>query len=86
MGRDAVPVADLKMINRSLKELRAASKVFAPYQGVRKVAVFGVLSGQCTREHVHLALRLPECDSVSQSSHHVQPETASALPKTVVHL
>src|SRR5260370_35742667 len=41
MGRDAVPVADLKMINRSLKELRAASKVFAPYQGVRKVAVFG---------------------------------------------
>jgi uncharacterized protein (TIGR00730 family) len=41
MGHDAVPVADLKMINRSLKELRAASKVFAPYQGVRKVAVFG---------------------------------------------
>ena len=41
MGHDAVPVADLKMINRSLKELRAAAKVFAPYQGVRKVAVFG---------------------------------------------
>jgi uncharacterized protein (TIGR00730 family) len=41
MGRDAVPVADLKMINRSLKELRVASKVFTPYQGVRKVAVFG---------------------------------------------
>jgi uncharacterized protein (TIGR00730 family) len=41
MGRDGVPVADLKMINRSLKELRVASKVFAPYQGVRKVAVFG---------------------------------------------
>jgi uncharacterized protein (TIGR00730 family) len=41
MGGDAVPVADLKMINRSLKELRVASKVFAPYQGVRKVAVFG---------------------------------------------
>lgn len=41
MGRDAVPVADLKMINRSLKELRAASQAFAPYQGVRKVTVFG---------------------------------------------
>jgi uncharacterized protein (TIGR00730 family) len=41
MGSDAVPVADLKLINRSLKELRLASKVFAPYQGIRKVAVFG---------------------------------------------
>jgi uncharacterized protein (TIGR00730 family) len=41
MGGDAVPVADLKMINRSLKELRLASKVFAPYQGSRKVAIFG---------------------------------------------
>src|SRR6266566_3863631 len=41
MGSDAVPVADLKMINRSLKELRQASKAFAPYQGSRKVAIFG---------------------------------------------
>jgi uncharacterized protein (TIGR00730 family) len=41
MGSDAVPVADLKMINRSLKELRLASKAFAPYQGSRKVAIFG---------------------------------------------
>jgi uncharacterized protein (TIGR00730 family) len=41
MGSDAVPVADLKLINRSLKELRQATKVFAPYQGIRKVAVFG---------------------------------------------
>jgi len=41
MGSDAVPVADLKLINRSLKELRQAAKVFAPYQGIRKVAVFG---------------------------------------------
>ena len=41
MGSDAVPVADLKLINRSLKELKQAAKVFAPYQGIRKVAVFG---------------------------------------------
>ena len=41
MGSDAVPVADLKMINRSLKELRLAAKAFAPYQGSRKVAIFG---------------------------------------------
>jgi uncharacterized protein (TIGR00730 family) len=41
MGSDSVPVPDLKLINRSLKELRQASKVFAPYQGVRKIAIFG---------------------------------------------
>jgi len=41
MGSDAVPVADLKLINRSLKELRLASKAFAPYQGSRKIAIFG---------------------------------------------
>jgi uncharacterized protein (TIGR00730 family) len=29
------------MINRSLKELRHAANAFAPYQGIRKVAVFG---------------------------------------------
>ena len=34
-------VADLKLINRSLKELRYAAKVFADYKGVRKVAIFG---------------------------------------------
>jgi uncharacterized protein (TIGR00730 family) len=41
MGSDAVPVADLKLINRSLKELRQAAKAFAPYQGIRKIAIFG---------------------------------------------
>ena len=34
-------MADLKLINRSLKELRQASKAFAPYQGIRKIAIFG---------------------------------------------
>ena len=51
----------------------------------RKVAVFRVPAGQFTREHIHLALPLPECDSVSQPSHHVQPESAAALPSAVVH-
>ncbi|MBV9491972.1 MAG: TIGR00730 family Rossman fold protein [Verrucomicrobia bacterium] len=41
MGSDGVPVPDLKMINRSLKELRQAAATFAPYSGIRKVAVFG---------------------------------------------
>lgn len=41
IGRDEMGVADLKLINRSLKELRYAAKVFAPYTETRKVAVFG---------------------------------------------
>jgi uncharacterized protein (TIGR00730 family) len=41
IARDEMGVADLKLINRSLKELRYAAKVFAPYAQKRKVAVFG---------------------------------------------
>ncbi len=41
MGRDQVSVADLKLFNRSLKELRQAARVFAPYRDRRKVVVFG---------------------------------------------
>jgi uncharacterized protein (TIGR00730 family) len=41
MARDKMSVADLKLINRSLKELRYAAKVFAPYSQFRKVVVFG---------------------------------------------
>src|SRR5437016_14472141 len=41
IARDEMGVADLKLINRSLKELRYAAKVFAPYVQKRKVAVFG---------------------------------------------
>jgi uncharacterized protein (TIGR00730 family) len=41
IGRDQMGAADLKLLNRSLKELRYAAKVFAPYTELRKVAVFG---------------------------------------------
>ncbi|HME89000.1 MAG TPA: LOG family protein [Chthoniobacterales bacterium] len=41
MARDEMSVADLKLINRSLKEMRYAAKVFAHYWQFRKVAVFG---------------------------------------------
>ena len=51
MGSDSVPVPDLKLINRSLKELRQASKMFAPYQGIRKIAIFGSAR---TRPHLEV--------------------------------
>ena len=37
MGRDQTTTADLKLFNRSLKELRYAARVFAPYRHVQKV-------------------------------------------------
>src|SRR5882762_7583489 len=41
IARDRMSVADLKLINRSIKEMRNAAKVFAPFQELRKVAIFG---------------------------------------------
>src|SRR6266849_4890092 len=41
MARDEMGVADLKLINRSLKEMRYAAKVFAGYSQFRKVVIFG---------------------------------------------
>lgn len=41
IGRDGAAVADLKLFNRTLKELRHAARVLAPFAGRRKVAVFG---------------------------------------------
>ncbi len=41
MARDKMGTGDLKLMNRSLKELRYAAKIFAPYRHKRKVVVFG---------------------------------------------
>src|SRR5215472_18243647 len=41
IARDEMTVADLKLINRSAKEMRSAAKIFAPYKHLRKVVVFG---------------------------------------------
>ncbi|HEY7088332.1 MAG TPA: hypothetical protein VH518_09610, partial [Tepidisphaeraceae bacterium] len=39
--RDKTNRGDIKLINKSYKELRYALKVFAPYRDVRKVSIFG---------------------------------------------
>jgi uncharacterized protein (TIGR00730 family) len=41
LGPDGTSVGDLKLINRSVREMREASKMFAPYLGKRKCVVFG---------------------------------------------
>src|SRR4051812_26254531 len=39
--RDHTNRGDIKLIDKSFKELRYALKVFAPYRDVRKVSIFG---------------------------------------------
>jgi uncharacterized protein (TIGR00730 family) len=39
--RDGTSLGDIKILNASLRELRYAFKVFAPYRAVRKVSLFG---------------------------------------------
>ena len=41
MGRDRMGTGDLKLMSRSLKEMRYAAKVFSEYRQYRKVCVFG---------------------------------------------
>jgi len=41
LAGDEASRGDLKILNRALKELRYAFKVFAPYRLVRKVSIFG---------------------------------------------
>jgi hypothetical protein len=46
--KDATSIGDLKLLNASLKELRHAFRVFAPWEHARKVAVFGSARTQPT--------------------------------------
>jgi len=41
IGKDATGMADLKMLHRSLKELRYANVVFRPWRHIRKISIFG---------------------------------------------
>ncbi|PQO31996.1 TIGR00730 family Rossman fold protein [Bremerella cremea] len=41
LQRDAATRGDLKLLSRSLKELRYAFKVFTPYRDMRKLTIFG---------------------------------------------
>ena len=55
MGRDQTTTADLKLFNRSLKELRYAARVFAPYRHVPKVVVFGSARTKATEPEAQAA-------------------------------
>jgi uncharacterized protein (TIGR00730 family) len=54
-GKEKATIADLKLYNRAMRELRHASNVFGNYQGIRKVAVFGSARMKSDAEEYKLA-------------------------------
>ena len=60
LAGDGTSRGDLKILNRALKELRHAFKVFAPYSSVRKVSIFGSTHIQETDPYYQLAKQLAD--------------------------
>ncbi|MCK9587940.1 MAG: TIGR00730 family Rossman fold protein [Terrimicrobiaceae bacterium] len=55
LGEDGASIAELKLISRSLREMRYAARVFSKYQGIRKAAVFGSARTKPEEEEYKLA-------------------------------
>src|SRR4029453_17229773 len=54
-GKDKTAIADLKLYNRAMRELRHASSIFGKYQGIRKGAIFGSARMKAEAEEYRLA-------------------------------
>ena len=65
IARDEMTVADLKLISRSVKEMRSVAKVFAPFKHLRKVAVFGSARSADNSPNYKMATDLA-CEMVRQ--------------------
>ena len=61
---DGTPRGNVKLINSALKELRHSFRVFAPYEQLRKVAVFG--SKRSGRRNTPMEDGRTQCFSVVQ--------------------
>ena len=55
LAQDNAGRGDLKILNRSLQELRHAFRIFAPYRNTRKVTIFGSARVQESDPYYHLA-------------------------------
>jgi uncharacterized protein (TIGR00730 family) len=55
IAHDEMTTADLKLINRSAKEMRSAARIFAPFKHLRKVAVFGSARTACDSPDYRMA-------------------------------
>ena len=55
MARDKMGAGDLKLMSRSLKEMRYAAKMFSGYRQFRKVCVFGSARTPPSEAQYHVA-------------------------------
>ena len=62
---DEAGTGELKMVARSLKELRYALKVFRPYNQTRKISVFG--SARTPQDHPHYKAAEMFCQQISSA-------------------
>jgi len=57
-GKEDDERADLKLMNSTLKEMRFTSKIFGPYNSIKKVTVFGSARTRSNEGVYHMALQL----------------------------
>lgn len=55
LAQDNAERGDLKILNRTMQELRRAFKIFAPYRHIRKVSIFGSTRVRESDPYYHLA-------------------------------
>jgi uncharacterized protein (TIGR00730 family) len=55
LAQDNAERGDLKILNRTLQELRRAFRIFAPYRHIRKVSIFGSTRVPAGDDYYHLA-------------------------------
>jgi hypothetical protein len=60
LAQDNAERGDLKILNRTLQELRRAFSIFAPYRHMRKVSIFGSTRVQEGDPYYHLARTMAE--------------------------
>lgn len=69
IGQDVDYLADLKLINRTLREMRYTAKVFAPYRHRKKVTIFGSARTEETDEMYKKCVRFSH--SLAESNYMV---------------
>lgn len=64
LGRDGAGTGELKLVSKSIRELRHALNVFRPYQGRRKISVFG--SARTPSDHPDYACARDFCAAMAR--------------------
>lgn len=70
---------DLKVLNRALRELRYAFKVFKPYRHIRKVSIFG--SARTPKEHPHYQMAVSFARQLADAGFMVITGAAAGIMK-----